>query len=380
MNKKLLIIPIISALCASLISCGRADDNKSIKIAVMGNADNFNSDYKLGIEQAIEDLNSEYADTAFSFEYELYDDKNSYETGAVIIDRLSSDDSVTAVVAPNITELNRLAAYVFDENNKLFLIPYILNDSAYSGNFYNTVFSLTYSNTKIGRIMRGAAAKTPAKRWAACIDNSELSMSELHGFINSNSDDNIKLADCVSFESIEGSIEEKFRMWDTLGVEGIMLLSADERFDDFKIIKKRFPDAQFILNSSFDKSEIILKDAELMSLLNNVIQTAEFTGYPHDDKAEKEFKTAKEMFEKKHGKAFDLWYLHAYNMIRMIGDTAVRIDSTDPECIAKALHSDGYDGICESYEFNESGERTDYRTEYAIYADNGRCYMMSLDE
>ena len=187
----------------------------------------------------MEDLNSEYADTGFSFEYELYNDNHSYETGAAIIDRLSRDDSVTAIVAPDIIELNGRAAYVFDEKNKLFIIPYALNDRVYSENFYNTVFSLTYSNTKIGGIMRGAAAKTPAKRWAACIDNSEISMSELHGFINSSSDDNITLADCVSFESIEGSLEETFRMWDTLGVDGIMLLSSDERFDDFKIIKKK---------------------------------------------------------------------------------------------------------------------------------------------
>ena len=115
-------------------------------------------------------------------------------------------------------------------------------------------------------------------------------------------------------------------------------------------------------------------------MLNNVIQTVEFTAYPHNDKAKEEYIALNERFLSKHGRAFDLWYLHAYNMIRMIGDTAVRTNSTNPERISKTLHSDGYDGICEYYRFSESGERTDYNTEYGIYADNGKCHVKSLDE
>ena len=376
----ILIIPITLALFVVFAFTGTYEDGKQVKIAVMGNKDSFYPDFELGIEQAVEDLNKEYAETGFSFIYEIYNDNNSFETGASIIDRLNKDDSVTAVIAPNNMDLHRLAAYVFDTNKKLFLSPYSLYDSIYTEHFYDNVFSLTYSKKKIGKIMRGAAAKTPATRWAACIDNSELSMAELHGFIGKTPDDNISLVDCVSFNSITEDMKLHFGRWKTLGVDGIMLLSEEERFDEFKLIKKQFPDAQFILNQAFDNSERIENDSELMSLIANAIQSVNYTNYPRNEEDSKKFKAVRNKFEEKHGKTFDLWYLHAYNMIRMIGDTAVRAGNADPEKISEILHRDGYDGVCEQYRFNENGIRIDHMADYSIYSDRGTAYMRSLDE
>ena len=376
----ILIIPVTLILIVVFALTGTHKDVKQVKIAVMGNKDSFYPDYELGIEQAIDDLNKEYAETGFSFAYEIYNDNNSFETGASIIDHLNKDDSVTAVIAPNNKDLHRLAAYVFDSSKKLFLSPYALYDSIYTENYYDTVFSLTYSKKKIGKIMRGAAAKTPATRWAACIDDSELSMVELHGFIGKSPDDNISLVDCVSFDSITEDMQVHFGRWKTLGVDGIMLLSEEERFDEFKLIKKQFPDAQFILNQAFDNSERIENDSELMSLIANAIQTVNYTNYPRNEEDNQKFKAARKTFEEKYGRTFDLWYLHAYNMIRMIGDTAVRAGKADTKRISEMLHADGYDGVCEHYEFNENGIRIDHMADYAVYSDRGTAYMKSLSE
>ncbi len=375
----ILIIPVTLILIVVFALTGTHKDVKQVKIAVMGNKDSFYPEFELGIEQAVEDLNREYRDTGFSFIYEIYDDNNSFETGASIIDRLDKDDSVTAVIAPNNKELHRLAAYVFD-NKKLFLSPYSLYDSIYTVNYYNTVFSLTYSKKKIGMIMRGAAATTPATRWVACIDDSELSMAELHGFIGKSPDDNISLVDCVSFDSITEDMDLHFNRWNILGVDGIMLLSEKERFDEFKLIKKQFPDAQFILNQAFDNSERIENDNELMSLMANAIQSVDYTSYPRSEEDTIKFKALKDTFQEKHGMTFDLWYLHAYNMISMIGDTAVCAGNTDPIRISEMLHADGYDGVCEHYRFNENGIRIDHMADYSIYSDRGTVYMKSLDK
>lgn len=377
MGKKLLVC-ILFAVSLTLSSCS-VKDNKHVKIAVLGDPETFYTDYERGIDRAVRDLNDEYADTGFTFEYVLCDDDNSYNLGAAEIDRLNDDTTVTAVIAPNNKDINRLAAYVFNKENMLFVIPYALYDSVFYENYYDTVFSLAYPKMKIGSIMRRAAARTDSKRWAACIDSSELAMSELHGFTHEN-DDGIELVDCVTFNSINKNSEDVFRRWKILGVDGILLFSTSAQFDEFKTLKKEFPDAEFALDSVYDDSALLLKDNELMRMMTNVIQAVDFPGYPHNDEDKKKFEMIKKRYNEEFQRAFDLWYLHAYNMIRMIGDTAVQCGSNDSKTISEMIHKNGYDGICAHYKFSPNGDRTDDSTEYGVYSDDGRAFMMSLDE
>ncbi|MBR0366004.1 MAG: hypothetical protein IJH94_04310 [Clostridia bacterium] len=59
-----LIMPVLCASCAQT-------DGKTVKIAVMGDADDFYPDYEAGIIKAIEDLNNEYSDKGVSFTYDM---------------------------------------------------------------------------------------------------------------------------------------------------------------------------------------------------------------------------------------------------------------------------------------------------------------------
>ena len=151
-----LVLLIISVLC---VSCSSSDEDKTVKIAVMGEKDNFYPDYEAGIKQAIADLNDEYTDRGFSFEYSIYDDDNSYEKGAQIIDKLKDDDSVTAVVGSLDMEINTTAAYMFNESKMLFVIPYVLKDSVYEINNYKTVFQFRKANRKLLRGSGGEGNK-----------------------------------------------------------------------------------------------------------------------------------------------------------------------------------------------------------------------------
>ena len=84
----ILTIMMAATICPSCAPQNR--ENQAVKIAVMGNYEHFYPDYEAGIMQAISDLNDEYADDGFTFEYTVCDDEGRYEEGAEIIENLNT--------------------------------------------------------------------------------------------------------------------------------------------------------------------------------------------------------------------------------------------------------------------------------------------------
>ncbi|MEG1870046.1 MAG: hypothetical protein RR205_04270, partial [Oscillospiraceae bacterium] len=115
-------------LCLMLSSCANSP-SKIVKIAVMGNPENFYPGYQDGIKRAVEDLNAEYAETGYTVESVFYDDNDNYDDGAIIVDSISKDDSTIAVLASMNMEINQNAAYAFEKSKKVFVVPFALYDS-----------------------------------------------------------------------------------------------------------------------------------------------------------------------------------------------------------------------------------------------------------
>ena len=67
----------------------------------------------------------------------------------------------------------------------------------------------------------------------------------------------------------------------------------------------------------------------------------------------------------------DSWYIQGYNAVRMIGDTAIRLGTTDAGEIAAALHADGYDGTAQVFRFTASGKLADVDRTYNVIAADG---------
>ena len=364
------VVLILSAICASCAQTGE----KTVKIAVMGDADNFYPEYEAGIIKAIDDLNNEYSDTGFSFTYQIYDDSGRYEQGAEIIDALAEDKSVTAVVGSMDKDINSTAAYMFNERQKLFVIPYILYDSVYKNNKYETVFSLAASGKDMGAcLMEAAKRETPAKRWAVCAAEDEFSISEMHGFMQKN-DSRINVVDCNDIVTLISDFDNELKRWRLLGVEGIVFFPGEEYsydvlFDMIKRIRERYPDVVCMGDSKFDNSKIIKSDPELAKSMEGFIIVNDF--YEQRDNDDPKYMSFMTEYKEKHGRMFDLWYLQAYNMIRMIGDKAVEHDTNNGTRLAGILHDEGYEGISQKFVFAENGSQLFITTHYFVMNDDG---------
>ena len=370
-----LVLLIISVLC---VSCSSSDEDKTVKIAVMGEKDNFYPDYEAGIKQAIADLNDEYTDRGFSFEYSIYDDDNSYEKGAQIIDKLKDDDSVTAVVGSLDMEINTTAAYMFNESKRLFVIPYVLKDSVYEINNYKTVFSLANSGKQIGSCLEVAAVKeTNAKRWAVCAGNDEFSMAEMRGFMQKNGlYDDIQIVDCNDIVTLMTDFDNEMNRWVKLGVDGVVLFpgssySSDALFELLKRIRTNAPNIICMGDSNFDDSSIIESDEELGNAIKGFVLVADFYKTNDDKSMVEKYNKMQSDYENEHGTRFDLWYLQAYNMIRMIGDKAAEHNTNDSTLLAEILHKDGYNGVCQKFVFDENGSQMLTAMQYFVLNNDG---------
>ena len=95
---------------------------------------------------------------------------------------------------------------------------------------------------------------------------------------------------------------------------------------------------------------------------------------------EREYIALSDRYSLNHEGYIDIWYFQGYNAVRMIGDTAVKAETDDPETIAKALHEEGYDGYVQSFKFQKNGLSESELDYYGIMNDDGYFEIKYLDE
>lgn len=377
--KRIYIIIAFMLSCSILAGCGRETSN-TVKIAVLGSDDLYPC-YKDGTQKAADDAAAEYKDSGLDIEYEFYDYDGSYESGAAIVGMLSEDESVTAVIGSVDMDLNKTAAHIFNSVGKLFIIPFFSYDSIFEENNYSTVFSMCNSAEGAGEIVRRAAAKTSAKRWAVCATDGEFEKVEMDGFVWYDADDGIVVSDCVDISDVDAQFDNVYERWKTLGVEGVALFVDDSvGFDLLKKIKSVDPDMVCAGDTAFDDSDVTAYDDVLRKAMTGFIMVNEYKLNIKTDEDEKQYEDLIEQYSKDTGKELDLWYIQGYNAVKMIADTAAGAGTSDPAAIASALHENGYSGIFQELKFSENGETIDQANTYGVFNENGYVVAYSLEE
>ena len=362
---------LLLLLTLMLSSCDNTQ-TQVVKIAVMGNPDAFHPGYQDGIERAVRDLNSEYSDSGYIVECEFYSDDGSYETGAAIIDTLAEDKTITAVIGSNDMDINKTAAYVFDEANKLFVVPYFLYDNVYQDNHYDTVFSLCNSAQTVGETLCFAAYQTTAKRWAVCADDGIFEVAEMNGFLKYADAIGIHTVDCESMSELKSNFNKIYKRWEILGVEGVALFpNGGEGFEILKELKRRNPALICCSDTAFDNTDILTKDAELKQAMTGFIMSDAYVLEISDDDSIATLSSIAEEYVKETGHEMDTWFIQSYNAVRMIGDTAIKNKTCNSSSIARLLHENGYDGLCQKFYFDENGSQAGSVHSYEIFDENG---------
>ena len=369
--RRVLAVILAMAELFLLAGCGQTRED-SIVIAVIGDEADLYPGYREGADTAAEELRRTYDECGLEIKYQFYSYDGSYEEGSAIVDMLAADETVTAVVGGTDMDLNKTAAYVLNKAGKLFVVPFFLYDSVFDSNHYTMVFSLCNSGREVGVTLCYAAGNTQAKRWAVCAADREFERTELRGFMDTQQAGEVDVVDCVNISELQNSRKEVFQRWETLGVEGVALFPEDkEGFALLQAIKEHWPSMVCVGDTAFDDSEILTNNPQIVEAMAGFIMADEFVLNLSTQEGVDQCRALMEDYTRRTGKEMDLWYIQGYNAVRMIGDTAIRIGTTDAGEIAAALHADGYDGTAQVFRFTASGKLADVDRTYNVIAADG---------
>ncbi len=339
---------IVLLLALTLSGCQTTKASKSIKLAVVGHevVYDYDKSFLNGVEMAVEDCLAEYD---FDITWEYYNDDYEYEKGMLIIDRLVSDPLVTAVFGSHNFSVLEASAGKFEEADKIMLAVNGMIDETILDKGYDLVFRNTLGEKEMGYSLAKYAFDQGHDRIAVVHSNSRYERSLTNSFALEAKKLGLKVVDFVPYLGIEDEFTTLLERWEAIGVNAVLITCEilEDSFTVAKQIKQRNKNISLYGDFSFDAEELLLANKEYVEglVFPSVLSIA----------SSSELDELMKRYEDRYHETPSFWAAHAYNSVRMIVDSAAEIKSTKPADIAEKLHSDGYDGICGTYEFDANG-------------------------
>lgn len=364
---KLVALAILLCLGIHIVGCSSTNEelsgDRQLSIAVMGSKQvyDYDTSFLNGIEMAIKDFNQQYSGDGFSATYRIYDDEYDFEKGVVIAKQLSSDPKITAVIGSHSFNILDASVEFLEESKKILIAANGMMDKSIVNKKYKYIFRNTFGETEMGASMADHAAKIGADRIAIYHSNTEYENNMGMAFSKRALENGLKVLDDVSEIGSQKDFDNIFKRWEAIGVNCVMI-SQESIADAFMLaerIRTKSDKIKIYGDFSFDAEEKLMENKEFVEGI--IIPTLVPV---NQSKALEDFNAR---YEEIYGAAPTWWAAHAYDSVRMVLDTAVKVDSNIPEKISEGLHSKtGYQGIIGKITFDESGLLTNMSPVYSI--------------
>lgn len=333
---KKFLMPALVMILLLLVGCSK--ENNIIKVAVTGSPSMYSEYYEKGIKAAYEDVKAEYKEKGFDIQCDFYDDKDDYNEGEKITDTLVNDNTLTAIIGSQSANICENQAYRTNMADKILICPHQINDSMLTNNDYDNVFALSLSGENIGKVMAEIADNPEIGRCAVCYSGDEISESEMKSFVkNSNAD----IVDLIKTNELSVNFDKVIYRWRLAGVDTVVFIPYSK--DDYSLyynIKSAMPDIAVISDSTMDDNTEL--EAHRESFANMYMVDSFLVNWEDWEKDKDDYFS-------------DTWEILGYNSLRMVVDTAVNNNTTNPQKIAEILHKDGYNGKFQDFAFDEQG-------------------------
>ncbi len=351
--RKLLILCLITALSLISISCSNKEivGGRDIYIPIVADATWLTADgaFINGVQLAVEDVNKEYSDKGFNTKIEVIDDQALYEKGVEMATRVAEDNRVTAVFNLQNFDVSKTTADILTRSGKLILFPYGAYDSLFTKENAN-IFCGVPAFSDLGQAMADYALKNGFKR-IAVYHNGKQSQEELvTAFELKLLNTETKIVDYVPSIASANAFENVYSRWQALGVDGVVIsqYGLDRAFEVLKMLRSKDKNLAVMGEPIFNRANAL---AENKSVTEGMMVPSTLV----IEESEK-LKAFKERYRQKYGKEADVWAVQGYDMIRLVVETAVRLDTNEPSKIAKAMHDEkGYQGIGRHIAFAKGG-------------------------
>lgn len=351
--KRLLAACICAALVFTSAACRdkEAKSGREIYIPILADNAWLTADgaFINGAALAAEDLNAEYSSKGFAVKTAVIDDKAQYETGVEVATKVAQESNITAVFNLQNFDVSKTTAGILSSSGKLTMFPYGAYDSLFTKN-NPYLFCGVSSFSDLGRAMAGYAVKKGYKR-AVIYHNGKQSQEELvEAFELALMNTSTKVVDYVPSIASGTEFDSIYSRWQALDADCMVIsqYGLDRAFEILKLLRDKDKKIPVIAEPIFNRANALADNkaaSEGMVVPSTMVV----------EESEK-LKSFNSKYRQKYGKDADIWAVQGYDMVRLVVDTAVRLDTNNPVEIAKAMHSEqGYDGVQGHISFNAGG-------------------------
>lgn len=353
MLKKLLITCIGTVLIFMVTSCssGEKASERELYIPILADAAWLTADGSFinGVQLAVEDAEKEYSGRGFIIKTAVLDDQAVYEKGVELATEVAGDKKVTAVFNLQNFDVSKTTADILAGSGKPALFPYGAYDSLFArDNSY--LFCGVPAFSDLGQAMADYAVSKGYRR-IAVYHNGKQSQEELvTAFELKLLNTGAKIVDYVPTIASENEFDGIYSRWQALGVDCVVIsqYGLDRAFEVLKMIRSRDQKIAVLGEPIFNRANALAVNkaiAEGMAVPSTLaIEDSE------------SLRAFKERYREKYGREADIWAVQGYDLLRLVVDTAVRLDTGDPAQIAGALHDEkGYRGIGRHIAFTRGG-------------------------
>ena len=162
-----------------------------------------------------------------------------------------------------------------------------------------------------------------------------------------------KVVDVATTTPLDTELETMLERWEALGVDTVFVSQylGEDAFDILRLVRTAYPEMNILGDFSFDYTDFLLADRAVSDDI--------YIAHPVPLEPGGEVESFYARYREKYGTEPTQWAVQLYDSVRMVADTAVRIGSTDPKDIARALRSEeGYAGVGGTIAFDEQGRLT----------------------
>lgn len=351
--KRIITILLCGFYIFLLSSCSneKQSGTREIYIPVLADASWLNTDgaFMHGVQLAVEDVNKEYASKGFHVTVQVVDDRALYEEGVEAASVTAENNTVTAVFNLQNFDVSKTTAGILSDSGKPTIFPYGAYDSLFTQN-NPYVFCTVAAFSDLGKAMAAYAVKQGYQR-IAVYHNGTQSQEELcTAFELALKDTGSKVVDYIPSIASDSEFDGIYGRWQALDVDCAVITQygLDRAFEVLEMIRAKDSDLPVLGEPIFNRAnalEVYRDIAEGMAIPSTLVL----------EQSEKLLQFS-ERYRQKFDKDMDIWSVQGYDMLRMVVDTAVRLDTNDPQQIAAALHEQqGYQGIGRHIAFTEGG-------------------------
>lgn len=351
--KKLLIICMCIMLVFTSTSCGNEKKNNKCEIYIPILADNAwltaDGSFINGVHLAVTDLNNQYSSKGFTIKTAVIDDKAQYEKGVEMANKLAGDSTVTAVLNLQNFDVSKTTAGILTDSKKLTIFPYGAYDSLFTlDNQY--LFCGVPASSDLGKTMAEYAVKSGYKQ-IAVYHNGKQSQEEIAtafelALLNTGS----KVVDYIPSIASDSDFDKIYSRWQSLDVDCVIITQygIDQAFNVLKTIRNEDKNIPIIGEPVFNRANALAANKTISEGM--VVPS---TLVIEDNERLKEFK---EQYKSIYEKDADIWAVQGYDMIRLIVDNAVKLNTNDSKKIAASLHNKNvFQGIGRHIAFSKGG-------------------------